>query len=205
MGKNDPFVFGDDDDNGDSIQVDDENVNFTQLRGYAKKLERERNALRKELEPLRELKVQVDTEKKVAAVSEVFKASGLDVKHAKLWTKLNPDAEATADAIAEFAEEYGLPKATDVVEDKGTGDTADAGIQSGTVLTISDPPEKSGSSSGLAPTQGSTAPGAHVITDIDEAEKLLLSNPNEYVRLREAGRIKLDKLPGSEKSLSLGA
>ena len=186
-----PFL---DEDETELPGSDGDSTNFKQLRDYAKKLERERNALQKKVEPLEAYKAQIETEKKQASVSQVFESVGLAAKHATLFLKINPDGEVTPDSVAAFAEEYELPRQTALeIPDPDAGGTVAPDWSQEQIVQIK--PETK--STGFAPTDGAQAPSAKVITELAEAEALSVSNPEEYARLRQAGRIKLAKLPGS--------
>lgn len=185
-----PFLDEDETD----FPVDGDNTNFKQLRDYAKKLERERNALQKKVEPLEAYKAQIETEKKQASVSKVFESVGLAAKHATLFLKINPEGEVTPDSVAAFAEEYELPRQVALdIPDPDAGGTVAPDWSQEQIVEIK--PETK--STGFAPTDGAQAPSARVVTDLGEAEALSISNPQEYARLRQAGRIQLQRLPGS--------
>lgn len=185
-----PFL--DDEDEDETPQAD--NTNFKQLRDYAKKLEKEKSKADKELASLRDFKSQADQAKRQAEVAQVFGSVGLSEKHSALFLKINPDGEVTAEDVAAFAEEYELPRQEAAAPAPVSNEINWAQEQ---VVEIK--PETK--STGFAPTDGAQAPSARIVTDLGEAEALSVSNPQEYARLRQAGRIQLQRLPGSSERI----
>jgi hypothetical protein len=184
-----PFDFEDEDD-----QAGSENQNFKQLRDYAKKLEKQVNSLTREVEPLRSFKQETETEKRQVEVAKVFEGAGLSGKHAALYLRVNPEAEVTPDAVLDFAVEYELPR----VEVAAVAEEAPAFDPAAERIVEIPRPEAIGS----PPADGGAGPTATVITDVHEAEKLSVDNPAEYMRLKQLGRIKLNRLPGSGSVLT---
>jgi len=100
----------------DSFESEDESLEdtkveskpFAELRGHARKLEKQLRSYEKELSELRSFREERVKAERTAAVESTFKDVGLNPKHAKLWAALNPEAEPTAEAVAGFAAEYGL-------------------------------------------------------------------------------------------------
>lgn len=84
------------------------NKNFADLRKYAKKMEREAKAAQAKVEELAAFQAEVLAERRAADLDRVFEQVGLNTKHAALFTKVNPDAEVTAEAVKAFAAEYEL-------------------------------------------------------------------------------------------------
>jgi hypothetical protein len=62
----------------------------------------------REVEELRAFKTQADAERRENAIADVFKEAGVSPRAAKLWASLNPDAEATPEAVKAFAQEYSI-------------------------------------------------------------------------------------------------
>lgn len=185
----------DDESDEEDTQAGSDNPNFKQLRDYAKKLEKQLTKAGKDLETLQAFKAEVEASQRQATVAQVFGEVGLSEKHAALFARLNPEGDVTVEAVRAFATEFELPvKAAGEVPAPDTTPIVESGqivdLQSGEV-TKPDVP------AGFAPVQTAGTPNAGVITSPDEAMKLYTSNRDEYLRLREAGRIQLDKLPGS--------
>ena len=187
-----PFLEDEDETN----QPDLENQNFKQLRDYAKKLERQVSSASKELEQLRQFQAEVQAEKRAATVAQVFKKVGLSEKHAGLFAKINADAELTEEAVIAFASEYDQPR-QEVQAPEGEASVEE--ISSGNIVELN-PAEAQPAKTGFAPAQPAGVPSGTIITSYEEAVKLQTSNPAEFARLFQAGRVKLDKLPGSGES-----
>jgi hypothetical protein len=192
-----PFVFEDEGDENDP--AGSENANFKQLRDYAKKLEREVTSAKKELTTLREFKVTAEASVRQAQVAEVFKGVGLADKHASLYLKVNPEGEVTLEAVEAFATEYELPRTEVTTDATPVPTTQTQGVEEGKIYNIQSETQTQ-AKPGFAPTQGTGAPSARVISEVAEAEKLMIENPQEYARLHQLGRIKLTRLPGSSES-----
>lgn len=79
------------------------------LREALKAKEKEARNLAKELKELQAFKAQYDTEQKIRSLAETFTQVGLTEKHAELFYKLNPEAEATVESVSTFAKDYQLP------------------------------------------------------------------------------------------------
>lgn len=65
----------------------------------------------KEVEELRQYRDKTETDKHEAAVAAAFEDEGLSAKIAKLFITLDPDAEATPEAIRAFQKEFDIPDA----------------------------------------------------------------------------------------------
>lgn len=186
-----PFL---DDYEDETDQPSNDNQNFKQLRDYSKKLERQVNSGAKELEELRKFKQEVEAERRTMSVAQIFKKVGLSEKHAGLFAKLN-DGDVTEDAVIQFATEYELPRTeVPVADEPEPTDT----VQSGEIREIA--PAEAGSApvvQGFAPASGAQLPGGKIITTVEEAIEVQTTNPAEFARLYQAGRVKLAKLPGS--------
>lgn len=184
------------DDHEDDTPDGADNQNFKQLRSYARKQEQRAKELEAQVAVLRE-----------EVTKAVFERVGLSEKHATLFAKVH-EGEVTADAVVQFATEYELPRkeaapapaegeATPEVTEPVDGQILE--LQTGEVHEVPKP-------QGFAPVAASgQSPAGKIITDVAEAEQLLVSNPTEYIRLREAGRIQLPKLPGAGTSGLPGA
>jgi hypothetical protein len=167
-----------------------ESQNFKDLRDYAKRIERENKAFEKQVAELSEFKTQVTAARK----AETLKSAGLTEKHAALFLKVNGDVEVTPEGIQAFVTEYELPVASAGSPPEESVVQTPAAFEDGQIreLTPQAPVP------GFAPTPVAGQPSQRVITELDEAQALAVSNPNEYMRLKEAGRIQLQKLPGSD-------
>lgn len=189
-----PFLTDEDENDG---QAGQESTSFKQVRDYAKRLERQSAAQEKELEKLRTTVATIETERRTSQIASVFKESGLSEKHAALYARVNPEGDVTVESVTAFATEYELPR-TQSGEPATTTQSPDLSqeqiIELGTGQT-QEPPKAT--SAGFAPTEGTGAASGTIITDHTVAIKLLSDNPAEYARLHQAGRIKLDKLPGA--------
>ena len=181
-----PFVLDDEDD--ETPQVGSENANFKQLREYAKKLERENKAREKEIERLQafESKDRLNT----------LKSAGLSEKHASLFLRVNEGQAVTPELVQAFVQEYEIPVTR--AEDAQVPEAAAPEVPQGGEIIELTTPETQAKPPGFAPTPPAGQAQGGFITDVAEAQKLLVTNPAEYARMREAGRIQLAKLPGSE-------
>lgn len=195
MVESNPFL-PDLEDDETSTPADAENTNFKQLRDYARKLERDNKSLTREVDGLRTFKADTEAEKRAALMTQVFDDVGLNPKHGALFLKLNPEGEVTADAVRTFAAEHELP-----VSDRAEPTPVpDAGLpvepfSDGSIRNLEPPRNEPG----FAPVQGEGSAGARFITDPEEASRLSHENPTEFARLYEAGRIKLERLPGAAR------
>lgn len=113
MSEHDPFAFDlEDEDDSNEDQSGSpkagESKNFADLRKYARKMERERNAFEKELTELRDFKSSIEGERKEATIKSAFEEVGLNPKHAALFSRVH-EGEVTVDAVKAFASEYELP------------------------------------------------------------------------------------------------
>lgn len=180
-------LSGDDEDETPT-QGASENASIKQIRDYAKRLERENKAKDKEIERLAtfEAKARVST----------LKEAGLSEKHAQLFLRVNSDKEVTPELVQTFVTEYEIPVAT-VTTDSGNepAPAEPAALPSEGIVELN--PETPARTPGFAPAPPSGNVQGSVIDSVEEAQKLSVENPAEYARLREAGRIKLQKLPGS--------
>lgn len=86
----------------------DDNQTIKSIRDHAKALERQLKAQERELETLRSLRDQYESDARRAKTAAVFTEVGLSEKHATLFAALNPDVEPDAETVKAFAEEYGL-------------------------------------------------------------------------------------------------
>ncbi len=110
----DPFAgldLGDDDDDEPTSVTPPagENKSFQDLRKAvraAKKALKEKDT---QLAELSEFRKGVEAEKRTAALQTVFTEAQLDPDYAKLFEKVNPEAEVTVDTVKAFASEYKLP------------------------------------------------------------------------------------------------
>ena len=183
---------------GDDVDQAGESANFKQLRDYTKRLERDVAKLSKDNEGLAAFKAQVETERRETAAAQIFSEVGLSKQHAALYFRLNPEGEVTAESVGQFAQEFGLPvqKGAESTEDQLPASAPTSSVpEPGQIVSIQ--PEAARSATGFAPAPPAGGVTASILTDADEAAKLAVNNPAEYARLREAGRIKLEKLPGS--------
>jgi hypothetical protein len=188
-----PFI---DDDVDDEEDMGSENASFKQLRDYARKLEKENKSFEKELTALREFKAESDIKARQAHVSSVFKEVGLSEKHGALFARVSPDGEVTRETVLAFAQEYELPMSER--SEATSSQEASPAPTDGDIVELVQPAANQ-QSAGFAPTAPSGAPTGSVVTDFQEAVKLMTTNPQEYMRLREAGRIKLEGLPGGKE------
>jgi hypothetical protein len=180
-----PFLDADEDENS-TPEGADGNQNFKQLRSYARKQEQLAKQLQAENLAL-----------KTRVTESAFKEAGLSEKHASLFAKVH-EGDVTPEAVIQFATEYELPRreAPAVIAEDGAATPAPA-TDDGAILDLSTgevtkPP-------GFAPAQASgAAPAGKIITDAQEAQSLYVTNPAEYIRLHEQGRIQLSKLPGAK-------
>lgn len=167
-----------------------ENVNFKQLRDYARKIEKELKARDKEVEALRQFKSEADSRAK----AETLKSAGLSDKHASLFLRVNPETDITPELVQAFVSEYEIPVASQSAQEPNEVETP-AVPQDGQIIELK--PETQSPRPGFSPTPNADSPIGSVITELEAAEKLSVENPAEYLRLRDAGRIKLQRLPGS--------
>jgi len=130
---------------------------------------KELKSLTPEVEELRTFKAERVRAEREATVAATFIESGLDKRHAKLFTALNPEGEVTPETVAGFAREYGLIEGSE--EDTKTSD------------------EKTG----FKPVRTDEGAGLKVYTG-DEALELLKSDPATYRKMVESGRVKTEKL-----------
>jgi len=101
----------------DSYEEEDEQDTSTQersnpvrsLREALKAKEKEARNLAKELKELQSFKAEYDQKEKIRSLAETFTQVGLTDKHAELFYKLNPEAEATVESVSAFAKDYQLP------------------------------------------------------------------------------------------------
>ena len=182
-----PFL--DDEDETQVPQGGDDNANFKQLRDYARKLERDNKAKEREIERLAtyEAKDRVTT----------LKGVGLSEKHAALFLKVNAEEAITPELVQAFVTEYEIPvaQASETPAPAETPAPQASALPPEGIVELN--PEKPTQNSGFAPTPAAGNAAGSVITEVQEAQKLAVDNPEEYARLREAGRIQLAKLPGS--------
>lgn len=196
-----PFldVLDNDDDGENEDKQESDNSSFRDLRAHAKRLERQVAKLQKEREALLEFKTKVEEEKKQATVARLFKEVGLSEKHAGLFIKVTPDLDpesVSVETVRSFAEEYDLPlKQEPSSESPETGVGQDWSQEK--IREVSPKVGEKKEATGFAPVAPGALTSARIITDVSEAAKLYVSNPEEYVRLRQAGRIQLPKLPGN--------
>lgn len=79
------------------------------LREALKAKEKEARNLAKELKELQTFKAEYDQKEKIRSLAETFTQVGLTDKHAELFYRLNPEAEATVESVSAFAKDYQLP------------------------------------------------------------------------------------------------
>ena len=143
---------------------------FTELRGHARKLEKQLRTYEKELADLRAYREEHVKVERTTAIESTFKEVGLNPKHAKLYSALNPDVEPAAitkEAIATFASEYSLaPEEGSVVE---------APLQA----------------TGFVPTSTSMASAPSGVVSRDEWMRLSATDPVKAEALWSAGRVDL--------------
>lgn len=158
-------LLGDDEDAPEQQPDSKGNAAFAEMRKTNKQLQ-------KELEELRAFKVEQDRVAREQSITSVFSEVGLNPKHAKLYSALNPEGEATPETVAQFASEYGLVT--------NAGDEVEAPA----------PQPK-----GFTPTIVSEAsiPGSKVLSH-DEFVELMKTDPNKAFQLHQAGRVRLDSL-----------
>ena len=99
------------DESDDQEEAQTQSKPFTELRGHARKLEKQLRAYEKELGDLRAFREEHVKAERATVIESTFKEVGLNPKHAKLFSALNPDADPAAitkEAIATFASEYSL-------------------------------------------------------------------------------------------------
>ena len=100
----------------DSYEEDEEDTSQQErknpvrsLREALKAKEKEARNLAKELKELQVFKAEYDQKEKIRSLAETFTQVGLTDKHAELFYKLNPEAEATVESVSAFANDYQLP------------------------------------------------------------------------------------------------
>ena len=143
---------------------------FTELRGHARKLEKQLRAYEKELADLRTYREDHVKVERATVIESTFKEVGLNPKHAKLFSALNPDADPAAitrETIASFASEYSLaPEEGSVVE---------APLQA----------------TGFVPTSTSMASAPSGVVSREEWMRLSATDPVKAEALWSAGRVDL--------------
>jgi hypothetical protein len=165
-----PFDPADDDLDEDETGTDGEtgaaSKNFTDLRKWANKRDREAKTFEKELEGLRDFKLSVESKQRIEAVKSAFDEVGLNPKHAALFAKLNGENEVTVDTVKAFAAEYELPT-----------------VQGEQVVT---PDPKA---SGFTPVVTGATPDPSMLS-LEDAQKLIREGKyDEAQKLYESGRI----------------
>ena len=143
---------------------------LTEARRVARKLEKQVQAYEKELADLRAYREEHVKAERNVVIESSFKEAGLNPKHAKLFSALNPDvdpAAITKEAIATFASEYSLaPEEGSVVE---------APLQA----------------TGFVPTSTSMASAPSGVVSRDEWMRLSATDPVKAEALWSAGRVDL--------------
>lgn len=159
----------------DDFTLDDEETEeaagsnpMKSLRDHAKSLERKIKAYEKELEDLRTFKGTYEAEAKAGTAGKIFSQLGLSEKQAKLFLKVNPDADVTEQAARDFAEEYGFE-----VNEEGSEEEI----------------EQEGPFSPSPSSGGKPAPGK--IFTSEEWYDLYKENPAEAMKIASQGRVKL--------------
>ena len=160
--------FDPDDESPDEQSESKANAAFAQQR-------KELAALKKEAEELRVFKAQREQLDREDTIGSVFTEVGLNPKHAKLYAALNPEGEANAESVAQFAAEYGLVTA------EGEPVSAPAAPE----------PQK-----GFVPTaipQGQSL-GSKMYSH-EEFMDLLQKDPDKAMQIHQAGRVELYRSP----------
>jgi hypothetical protein len=149
---------------GDDEEVEDEAPakQNNQLAAAQRKLDK---AL-KENEELRAYKAERDRADRENSISGIFTEVGLNPKHAKLFSALNPEGDVTAEAVASFARDYALISEDQEIE------TPEPARQGFTPTAI---PEG--------------APLGAKTYSVEEWRNLAFSNPVEAQKLLERGQV----------------
>jgi len=117
-----------------------------------------------------------ETNLRVLQATTTFKEAKLNPKHADLFLKTNPEAEATAESVAAFAEEYGLTVAQEAAapaEEPATP-PANAGL--------------AGLGGAAGSEAGGSTPAAQPKMSSEDFSKLLETNPQEAAQAYVEGR-----------------
>jgi len=136
-----------------------------------------REALDRANENLAEQTTRADaaeTNLRVLQATTTFKEANLNPKHADLFLKTNPEAEATAESVAAFAEEYGLSPTEAPVTPAEATPPADTGL--------------GGLGGAAGSPQGGSAPAAQPKMSPEDFSKLLEENPQEAAKAYVEGR-----------------
>ncbi len=153
----------------DATETDDPNKSFADLRKAYNRSEKDRKAYEKEVTELREFRDKIVTEQREVSLDSIFKDVGLNPKHKTLFSKLNPEAEITPEAVKNFASEYELPT---VMGEAIEGVTPAA--------------------TGFNPIQAGGS-GDLKIYSREEFDELIYTNPTLAGKLMEEGRVNLQR------------
>lgn len=158
-------LLGDDEDEPQSDSkpaASKDNAAFAQMR-------KELRDLKKEADELRAFRVDREKADRETAISGVFTEVGLNPKHAKLFTALNPEGDATPELVAKFATEYGL------VTNEGEG---------------FEMPQPASEHRGFTPTvvEGGSTPAGKTYNR-EEFDQIMRENPVRGRQLAEAGKV----------------
>ncbi len=117
-----------------------------------------------------------ETNLRVLQATTTFKEANLNPKHADLFLKTNPEAEATPETVAAFAEEYGLTVAQAPAEGMKEPAAPDPNSALGAL----------GAAAGSV--EGGSTPAAQPKMSSEDFSKLLEMNPQEAAKAYVEGR-----------------
>lgn len=113
-----PDSFYDDDLDLEDPENQETKDPIKELRAQARRLAKELKEAKAANEDLAKFKTEYESNEKAKVAAKIFTDLGLPEAQAKAFIRLNPDAEATADAVKVYAREYGLVTADAEVEEE---------------------------------------------------------------------------------------
>jgi len=139
-----------------------------QLRDTLKARDKELKALKTELEEAKTFRGQVEQEKRIQSLTGGFEKFGLTSKHAELFHKVDPEAEADEAAIRKFAEEYSLP-----IKESSEEDSVDQPV----------------GSAPFTPASGGSSDETGYITR-EQLDQMYKVNPQKAIQVLQSGKVK---------------
>lgn len=159
----------DSDDEGQDEQDSGSNNPLRDARNQLKAERKSRRELQKQLEELKPLAEEFKARKQIEGALSVFKEIGLDERHAKAFTQLNPETEATEANVIEWAVGFGLVEESDDEND----DTSTQEVET----------------RGFAPTPTSGQPIGGKLLSREEWRDMQREDPQAAVRAFREGRV----------------